>query len=159
MSNAPPPDISASTHSVASLNQDLTPNHTECWRGISASASLLMIFWRMWERHLFQGASLCTHTRKHTCNCILYMICATHAWQLEFCAKAVDTLTKCFSHFLFTCAKGHSEEEMHSWVRKTEWIEGRKALKLFLFFVAEPRFFFPLSFPFHDIVCFLEFKA
>lgn len=139
----------------ASWKQNLTPNHSERWGGISASASLLMIFSRKRDGDLFQGASLCTQscTRNH----ILYMIRAIHVWQLECCAKAIHTLSKCFSHFLLSCAKGRSEEEMHNWVRETEWTGGRKALKLFLLFVAEPRSFFfsPLSFPFHDIVCFL----
>lgn len=118
-----------------------TQNHTDCWRGISASASLLMIY-RGCGREIYFKAPVCVHT--YTCNHIVYMICATHAWQLDIYAKAIDTLTKCFSHFLFSCAKERSEDEMHDWVREMEWIGGRKSLKPFLLFVAEPRFFFPI---------------
>lgn len=122
----------------ASWNHNLTPNHTDCWRGISTPHHCYWFF-RGCGGEIYFKAPVYVHT--YTCNHILYMIRATHARQLDIYAKAIDTLTKCFSHFLFSCAKGHSEEEMHDWVRETEWIGGRKALKPFLLFVAEPRFF------------------
>lgn len=99
----------------ASWNQNLTPNHTDCWRGISASASLLVIC-RGCGREIYFRAPVFVHIC--TCNHTLHMICATHARQLDIYAKAIDTLTRRFSHFLLSCAKGHSEEEMHDWVRE-----------------------------------------
>lgn len=145
------PPHQTSLHALTVLFTQLkSKSNSDCYRGISASASLLMIY-RGCGGEIYFKAPVCVYT--YTCNHIVYMICATHAWQLDIYAKAIDTLTKCFSHFLFSCAKEHSEDEMHDWVRETEWIGGRKALKPFLLFVAEPRFF-PLS-PSYSMILFV----
>lgn len=83
----------------------------------------------------------------YTCNHIVYMICATHAWQLDIYAKAIDTLTKCFSHFLFSCAKEHSEDEMHDWVRETELNLRQKSSKAFPALCGWAQIFFSFLLP------------
>lgn len=95
---------------------------------------------------IYFKAPVCVHT--YTCNHMLYMIQATHAWQFDVFAKAIDTFTKCFSNFLFGFSpKGPSEEEMHN-LNERDGVNWRqKTLKPFLHFVAVPRFFplFPRS--------------
>lgn len=83
---------------AASWNQDRTPNRTDCWRGISTSVLLLVILSRMWERDLFQGASLCTHT--YRCNHVSYMICAMDACHL---CKSNSHLDQVFFSFSARC--------------------------------------------------------
>lgn len=153
--SCPPPNMHSTCTLIAGLagwNRNLTPNHTVCWWGISISALLFWFFKDVGEWFISRRQSVYTHT--HIIKYHIWHVPHTH----HIYAKTIDTLTKCFSHFLFGVAKEHSEEEMHDWVRATESISGRKPLKPFLLFVVEPRFSSPLSFLFHDIVCFWSSK-
>lgn len=69
----------------ASWNQNLTPNHTDCWRGISASASLLVIF-RGCGREIYFKAPVFVHT--YTCNhTLVYDTCHTMHDNLTYMQK------------------------------------------------------------------------
>lgn len=111
------------------------PHHYQCF---------LFFVWGCGGEIIVRRQSVYTHAIKYP---IWYMLQMYH-----ICAKAIDTLSMCFSYFLFSV-------QMCNRVREMECFGGKKALKPFLLFVAEPRFSTPLSFLFHDIVCFLEFKA
>lgn len=143
--------------------------HTHCWPGRLKSKSnskphrllmrnfhisIIVLVFLKDVGEWFISRSQSVYTRTHIIKYHIWHVPHTH----HIYAKTIDTLTKCFSHFLFGVAKEHSEEEMHDWVRATESISGRKPLKPFLLFVAEPRFSSPLSFLFHDIVCFWSSK-
>lgn len=117
-----------------------------------------MFFTRLREKDLFHGATLYTHT--HTCNQILNMIHVVHGWQLDICAKAIDTSTKCFSHFLFSnSAKGPS-------VRNVKLSEGdtinwrQKTSKAFPALCGWAQLFSPPAFfLFQDIICFFGVQS
>lgn len=123
----------------------------------TTTTSLLMIF-QVCGRQIYFKALGCVHI--YICSHTLYTIWATHAWQLKFCAKAIYTLTKCFSHFLFSCAKGHSGR--NTWLSERDLANWRqKSSKAFPALCFQGQIFFCLFSPSYSMILFvfLEFKA
>lgn len=130
----------------ASWNQNLTLNYTAEEEYLYRYQCFL-IFVRGRGTEMYFKPPVCVHTCYH----IPHMIRATDAWHL---CKSNWHLDHVFFSFPIQCCSRNK--------CAIEWercFGGRKALKPFLLFVPEPRFSSPLSFLFHDIVCFLEFKA
>lgn len=72
----------------ASWKQNLTPNHSERWGGISASASLLMIFWGSGMEIYFK-APVCVHSHAHA---ITYYI-----WYVPYMYDSLNAVQKQFT--------------------------------------------------------------
>lgn len=154
--SCPPPNMHSTCTLIAGLagwNRNLTPNHTVCWWGISISALLFWFFKDVGEWFISRRQSVYTHT--HIIKYHIWHVPHTH----HIYAKTIDTLTKCFSHFLFGVAKEHSEEE-NARLSESDGVNFRqKTSKAFPALCGWAQIFFSSLLPIPWYCLFLEFKA
>lgn len=144
--------------------------HTHCWPGRLKSKSnskphrllmrnfhisiIVLVFLKdVGEWFISRRQSVYTHT--HIIKYHIWHVPHTH----HIYAKTIDTLTKCFSHFLFGVAKEHSEEE-NARLSESDGVNFRqKTSKAFPALCGWAQIFFSSLLPIPWYCLFLEFKA